>query len=60
LRAAAQALFEPMKQRGVHVATVSVSTLVSPGSPQADAVAQAFWALHAQPGGAWTWETVYR
>ncbi|HEY1394860.1 SDR family NAD(P)-dependent oxidoreductase [Roseateles sp.] len=59
LRAAAKALFEPMKARGVHIAMVSVSTLVSPDSRQAEDVARAFWHLHAQPREAWTWETVY-
>lgn len=60
LRAAAKALFEPMKARGVHVAMVSVSTLVSPDSQHPEAVARAFWDLHAQPRDAWTWETVYQ
>lgn len=59
LRAAAVALFEPMKARGVHIAMVSVSTLVSPGSQHAEAVARTFWDMHAQPRDAWTWETVY-
>lgn len=59
LRAAAKALFAPMQERGVHVAMVSVSTLVSPQSQHPEAVANAFWALHAQPRDAWTWETVY-
>lgn len=60
LRAAAQALFEPMKRRGIHLATVTVSTLVDPDSAHAHGVAQAFWALHAQPRDTWAWETIYR
>ncbi len=59
LRAAAMALAEPLKARGVHLAMVSVSTLVRPRSDQAEGVAQAFWDLHRQPRDAWTWETVY-
>lgn len=59
LRTAAKALFAPLQERGVHVAMVSVSTLVSPDSQHPNAVAQAFWDLHAQPRDAWTWETVY-
>ncbi|MGN6480857.1 SDR family NAD(P)-dependent oxidoreductase [Luteibacter sp.] len=59
LRTAAQALFEPLKQRGVHIATVRVSTLVAsdPGHPAK--IADEFWALHAQPPEAWTWESIY-
>ncbi|WP_457324665.1 SDR family NAD(P)-dependent oxidoreductase [Roseateles sp. P5_E11] len=59
LRGAASALFEPMKARNVHIAMVSVSTLVSPGSSNAEGVADAFWAMHNQPRDAWTWETVF-
>lgn len=59
LRAIGQALFEPMKARGIHVAMVTVSRLVSPASEQTAAIADAFWALHAQPRDAWTLETVY-
>lgn len=59
LRAAVLALFEPMKARGVHIATVTVGRLVSPGSEQSTAVAEAFWQLHAQPQESWTPETVF-
>lgn len=59
LRAVALALFEPLKQQRVHVSTVTVSRLVEAESPEAGAVAEAFWALHAQPEGQWTVETVY-
>lgn len=60
LRAAAKALFEPAKDKGIHVATVTVSTLVSPGSDKAKEVAEAFWRLHAQPKGEWNWEVVVK
>jgi short-subunit dehydrogenase len=59
VRAAALALFGPLKQRGVHIATVTVSRLVSPDSPQSAQIAEAFWNLHAQRPGEWTVETVY-
>ncbi|HSI59851.1 MAG TPA: SDR family NAD(P)-dependent oxidoreductase [Ideonella sp.] len=59
VRAASLALFEPMKAEGIHVATVTVSRLVSPDSEHADAVAEAFWQLYAQPRAAWTAETVF-
>jgi hypothetical protein len=48
-----------MKARGIHVATVTVSRLVSPASVQAQEIAEAFWALHAQRQSEWTLETVY-
>lgn len=59
VRASALALFEPLKKRGVHVGTVTVSRLVSPDSPQVTEIADAFWNLHAQPAGQWSVETVY-
>lgn len=59
IRAAGLALFEPLKEEGIHVGTVTVSRLVSPESSHAGEIAEAFWALHAQPKDAWTFETVY-
>lgn len=59
IRALAQGLFESFKDKGVHVATVTVAGFVEPGSKDADAVAEHFWQLHNQPNGAWTVETVY-
>lgn len=59
LRAAALALFEPMQARGIHLAAVTVSTLVSPDSVHTRAVADAFWQLHKEPQDAWTPEIVY-
>ncbi len=58
LRAAARALFGPLKEKGIHLATVTVSTLVSPHSDKAREVADAFWNLHAQDPADWQWETV--
>lgn len=60
VRAAAKALFEPAKDKGVHVATVTVSTLVAPESEKAKEVAEAFWRLHAEPKDAWNWEAVVK
>ncbi len=59
IRALAQGLFEEFKAKGVHIATVTVSTTVTPGSPEAKAVADHFWALHAQPRDQWSWEARY-
>lgn len=59
IRSMAQALFEPLKAQGVHIATVRVSTIVAsdPGHP--DRIAEAFWRLHVQHREAWAWETMY-
>lgn len=59
IRTMNMALFEPLKAKGVHIASVRVSTLVAsdPGHP--GKIAEEFWKLHAQPKDRWTWETVY-
>jgi short-subunit dehydrogenase len=59
IRALAHGLFESFKAKGIHVATVTVSTLVSPGSEDAAAVAERFWRLHTQPKTSWTVEVNY-
>jgi NAD(P)-dependent dehydrogenase (short-subunit alcohol dehydrogenase family) len=57
LRNIVQALAEPLAERRIRIATVTVSTLVSPGSPEAEGVANAFWDLVANVGAGW--EAVY-
>ncbi|MGY3574509.1 SDR family NAD(P)-dependent oxidoreductase [Bradyrhizobium sp. USDA 4504] len=59
IRALAHALFEPLRDKGIHVATVTVCTLVSPESKEASAVAEQFWHLYSQPKDSWTVETSY-
>lgn len=59
IRALAQGLFESFREKGVHVATVTVAGFVDPGSSDAEAVAEAFWRLHGQPKEAWEVEAVY-
>lgn len=59
IRALAHGLFESLKEKGIHVATVTVAALVSPGSKDAEAVAEQFWLLHNQPEGSWTPEVQY-
>jgi NAD(P)-dependent dehydrogenase (short-subunit alcohol dehydrogenase family) len=59
IRALAHGLFESLKEKGIHVATVTVSALVSPGSKDAEAVAEHFWQLHNQRRGSWTPEMRY-
>ena len=59
IRALALGLFEPFREKGIHVATVTVCTLVSPESKEASSVAEQFWQLYSQPKDAWTFEATY-
>lgn len=59
IRALAQGLFDSFRENGIHVATVTVAGFVSPGSKEAEAVAERFWQLHGEPKESWTLETVY-
>lgn len=59
IRALAQGLFDNFKEKGVHVATVTVAAFVDPGSTASEAVAEQFWQLHRQPKSSWTVETTY-
>lgn len=59
IRALAQGLFENFKEKSIHIATVTVAGFVNPGSKEADAVAEHFWQLHAQPKESWTVEHIY-
>ena len=60
VRALALALFPALKERSIHVATVTVARLVGPGSREADEVADAFWELHTQKPADWRVETSYQ
>lgn len=53
------ALFDPLKERGVHIATVTVAAFVNPESREAIDVAEAFWNLHNQAQESWTAEARY-
>jgi short-subunit dehydrogenase len=59
IRALAHGLFEPFREKGIHVATVTVCTLVAPESKEASSVAEHFWQLYSQPKGSWTVEANY-
>ncbi|MEQ5843747.1 SDR family NAD(P)-dependent oxidoreductase [Paraburkholderia acidicola] len=59
LRAATKALFSPLQAEGIHIATVTVSTVVAAGTGQSVEIAEAFFNLHAQARPDWTWETIY-
>jgi len=56
LRALAHGLFEPFREKGIHVATVTVSTLVAPESKEASSAAEDFWHLYSQPMDSWSVE----
>ena len=58
-RSMVEALFEPLKARGVHIATVRVSTLVASDPAHPERIAEAFWRLHTQAATEWTWEALY-
>jgi NAD(P)-dependent dehydrogenase (short-subunit alcohol dehydrogenase family) len=59
IRAMAHGLFEQFREKGIHVATVTVCSLVSPESKEATAVAEQFWRLFSQPKDSWTVEVNY-
>lgn len=59
IRAMAHGLFESLKAKGIHVATVTVAAFVDPGSNAAQAVADQFWKLHRQQKDEWTVESTY-
>ena len=59
IRALAFGLFETLKAKGIHIATVTVATSVNPGSGEAKAVAEQFWTIYSQPAGLWEIEAVY-
>ncbi|MGH1591739.1 SDR family NAD(P)-dependent oxidoreductase [Methylobacterium phyllosphaerae] len=58
IRALAQGIFEPFKEKGVHVATVTVAGFVTTAE-DVNAVAEHFWQLHSQPQGSWEVEVLY-
>jgi short-subunit dehydrogenase len=52
-------LFDSFKDRSVHIATVTVATLVVPDSPEGQGIADAFWDLHNASPDAWMAEVSY-
>jgi NAD(P)-dependent dehydrogenase (short-subunit alcohol dehydrogenase family) len=59
IRALAHGLFEPFREKGIHVATVTVCAFVSAESKEASSVAEQFWHLYSQPKDSWTVEANY-
>lgn len=52
-------LFESLKSKGIHIASVTVSSLVSPESQEAKGAGEAFWQLYSQPESDWTAEVTF-
>lgn len=59
IRALALGLFESFKEKGVHIASVTVSTNVSPESKEALEIGENFWNLHNQNIDNWAAEVTY-
>jgi short-subunit dehydrogenase len=59
IRALAHGLFEPFREKRIHVATVTICTFVSPESKDTSSVAELFWHLYSQPKDSWTVEVNY-
>ena len=59
IRALALGLFETFKEQGVHVATVTVAAMVSPGSRESSDISEEFWKLYSQSRNSWTAEVTY-
>jgi len=59
IRAIANAMFAPLKDKGIHIGTVTVSQLVSPHSKESQDVANLFWEIESESQDNWTWERVY-
>lgn len=60
LRNMVETLAADLGPRGIHVAGVTICGLIVPGTPFGpDAIAEAYWALHAQPADDWTTETMF-
>ena len=56
IRAIALGLFEGLKEKNIHIGTVTVAAFVNPDSAVALAVAGKFWELATEPNSQWTVE----
>jgi len=59
IRALTQGMFAPLKAKGIHIGTVTVSKLIAPDSQESLDVADIFWEMESTPKEAWVWERVY-
>lgn len=60
IRTLALGLFEDLKKRGLHLATVTIHAAVEPNSATATAIGNAFFQLHSQQQDAWTAEATFK
>jgi NAD(P)-dependent dehydrogenase (short-subunit alcohol dehydrogenase family) len=61
IRSLAFAYAQELEPEGIHVATVTVSGNVQPGTPfDPDKIAAHYWRLHTQAKGAWETEHVFK
>ena len=58
IRALTLGMFKSLKEKGIHIATVTIDGTVT-DSREAAAVAEHFWQLHSQPTDKWTAEVRY-
>jgi NADP-dependent 3-hydroxy acid dehydrogenase YdfG len=59
IRALTLGLFDTFREQGVHIASVTVSTNVTPESKEATEISENFWKLHNESSGNWTAEITY-
>ncbi|EUJ11241.1 short-chain dehydrogenase of unknown substrate specificity [Methylophilaceae bacterium 11] len=59
IRALTKGMFEPLKAKGIHIGTVTVSKLIDSDSQESRDVADIFWDMESSPKEAWVWERVY-
>ncbi|MFU2319256.1 SDR family NAD(P)-dependent oxidoreductase [Rahnella sp. PCH160] len=52
-------LFEDFREKNIHIATITVNTLVTAGSAESIGIAEAFWRLHTQEKSDWLAEISY-
>jgi short-subunit dehydrogenase len=60
IRCTTEALFPQLSAKGIHIATLTVAATVKAGSEEAIAAADAYWNLHSEAEGSWTWEASLR
>ncbi|WP_435953357.1 SDR family oxidoreductase [Dryocola sp. BD626] len=59
IRNMAFGLFDTLKKQGIHIASITVSTVVAPDSKEARDVGNQFWDLHNQSTKDWSAEATY-
>lgn len=59
IRNMAFGLFDTLKKQGIHIASITVSTVVTPDSKEAHDVGNLFWDLHNQTIEDWSAEATY-